>query len=267
MNSKTKLLIGAVALSVAGTANAAIKPMTNGSDMFISMFRDTAAPATVVLDTGIRFVDLVANPLAFDGYTLGNGSGNVNVGSAISDFLATGTTGEFVFNAAAGNLATLGIAVTASTLDSYAQGSPGLNTAIQTVGAHINTLNSTYGVGTTNNDSNVYNDADDGLGIEGGDPGEHNASQWGDQVGSTFTGSTNTEGTINNALNTYYFHLDQVGNTVYELLGTWTIFSNNGSAVFNAASQPPAVPVPAAVWLLGSALVGMVGVARRRVGA
>lgn len=32
----------------------------------------------------------------------------------------------------------------------------------------------------------------------------------------------------------------------------------------SAASQPPAVPVPAAAWLLGSGLVGLVGVARRK---
>lgn len=35
----------------------------------------------------------------------------------------------------------------------------------------------------------------------------------------------------------------------------------------SAATQPPAVPVPAAAWLLGSGLVGLVGVARRKTRA
>lgn len=39
------------------------------------------------------------------------------------------------------------------------------------------------------------------------------------------------------------------------------------SANFTAASGPTVVPVPAAVWLLGSGLVGLVGVARRKKAA
>jgi len=42
------------------------------------------------------------------------------------------------------------------------------------------------------------------------------------------------------------------------------------SANFNLAGAdlpPPAVPVPAAVWLFGSGLLGLVGVARRKKAA
>jgi hypothetical protein len=56
----------------------------------------------------------------------------------------------------------------------------------------------------------------------------------------------------------------------------WNVSGNTYTAVaapgmengpfpgFNAAFNLQAVPVPAAVWLLGSGLVGLVGVARRR---
>ncbi len=49
------------------------------------------------------------------------------------------------------------------------------------------------------------------------------------------------------------------------LLDAPVLFTSSGSGTwsdFNAA--PPAVPVPAAVWLFGSGLLGLVGVARRR---
>jgi hypothetical protein len=50
-----------------------------------------------------------------------------------------------------------------------------------------------------------------------------------------------------------------VGGPFNGFTGTWVL---NGVAV--ADIPPPPIPVPAAVWLLGSALVGMAGIARRR---
>ena len=43
--------------------------------------------------------------------------------------------------------------------------------------------------------------------------------------------------------------------------GTFTLTANG---LQYAAAAPAATPIPAAVWLLGSAMVGLVGVARRR---
>ncbi|MBU1690479.1 MAG: VPLPA-CTERM sorting domain-containing protein [Gammaproteobacteria bacterium] len=44
---------------------------------------------------------------------------------------------------------------------------------------------------------------------------------------------------------------------------TWTLASN-GNLSYSVPAPVAAVPVPAALWLLGSGLIGMVGVARRK---
>ena len=42
------------------------------------------------------------------------------------------------------------------------------------------------------------------------------------------------------------------------------VFSVNFACVSGCSVTPPAVPVPAAVWLFGSGLVGLAGIARRK---
>lgn len=61
-----------------------------------------------------------------------------------------------------------------------------------------------------------------------------------------------------------YTQDDGFGDPLNLLLGTATMNLTGGAGSISFASNAPEVPLPAAAWLLGSALVGLGGVARRR---
>ena len=95
---------------------------------------------------------------------------------------------------------------------------------------------------------------------------------WGDRWGNIVSFTTG------NALgaSSPFFFIAPSSNIGTSLVNTTQYGFVDPAGTFQAASftlaangqlsyiVPPAIPVPAAVWLLGSALVGLVGVARRR---
>ena len=97
---------------------------------------------------------------------------------------------------------------------------------------------------------------------------------WGTFWGQNLTGWNNA-GTLGQSLGFYSFTPSSTSGFVqstkarYENafgLAAWTLAAD-GSVNYSLAGEPvvvPQVPVPAAAWLLGSGLLGLVGVARRR---
>ncbi len=77
-------------------------------------------------------------------------------------------------------------------------------------------------------------------------------------------------GGVGESLPFYAFFADQGDNAGFEgdftkFAGSWTLGFDAGAASLSYVVPAP-VPVPGAVWLLGSAMAGLAGIARRRVG-
>lgn len=106
-----------------------------------------------------------------------------------------------------------------------------------------------------------------------GQTGYYDIAQWGSSLGGV---GIISNGVVGTAVDFYHVGWDVQGaldtgvdQITTALLGSWVLDANNllsytcaaGSA--NCAGTNP-VPVPAAVWLFGSGLLGLIGVARRK---
>ena len=88
----------------------------------------------------------------------------------------------------------------------------------------------------------------------------------------SFDGGANfaSLGALGQSLPFFAFFADQSGNGFFEgdftkFAGSWTLAFEAGAASLKYTVPAP-IPVPAAVWLLGSAMAGLASIARRRVG-
>jgi hypothetical protein len=96
------------------------------------------------------------------------------------------------------------------------------------------------------------------------------AGEWACSYGGSFGGNNCHVGLVGGEFLTYVYlgdgsvtgdvFRDPVGSQGFNA-GMWTV---NSAGTVSYVSAPSAVPVPAAVWLLGSGLLGLLGVSRRR---
>jgi hypothetical protein len=272
VNMKRVLAAAAVALAATAPAYAGLGTGQAGEtqgELFLSVWdqgTESTPGKSYVLDLGITMQDFLANGSILNSI---GGDGSIEADANLTNFLTT-ATGPVVWTIGGiSNLTTganiyndYGVAFsTAGTPDvsgngNIPQGFVGIGNAIQNGSNYANAVNLSGGnpLNLAENTSYVItNTASDGY---------HGSSV-------TFNGSTGDWGgffaldvdtAIGSAAQFYYVSLLDGSEGYTSDVQSFGLFSlaNNGTLSYSA------VPVPAAVWLLGSALAGLFGVARRR---
>lgn len=259
MSMTLKTTAAAVAMLVAGSANAVIlrDDLTQSGDgeLFINVVLNTASPQTIVLDTNINTHDLVNG-------TVTSWTSNAAQTAAVQSLLATpgSSIGEFVFDGGArqdnvSNLDEFGLFLT--------------NTDSTTLPPPVNQITQFQNYQTRMFDwlgsvNQVKTITADGVltPVTSGQGDWTDGFQGWDGNGLTLNWLTTTDTAVTNSLPLYRYYYEPTGANVSELYGLINIDTSTGVVSYNAAVS--AVPVPAAAWLFGSGLMGLVGIARRR---
>ena len=241
---KLKTLVAVVALAATGTANAAITQVAapQGSDLFVSIIN----PGATAAEDQSFHLNLNMQASSFDGNTAYSWDLVSLTGGLYSQF--AGET-DLRFTVAGSNVdnnnfgPTYGNYVTATSTPAYVNTLGDVQTFGQVMDEQIVLANTAASGG----DYAIVNRGDQGF-YEG-----TGTSTWGDTVFGT-----NMSATIGEMLDFYFILPTGLTETqVTQFAGQWSL-SDTGVLSYSA------VPVPAAVWLFGSGLVGLISIARRR---
>ena len=243
MNMKLKTLVVAVGMVVAGAANAALSssgpPGTGGSDLIFEAWDGTTS---YVMDLGAA--------TQYDTFAA-----------------AAPSSAAFTVDLTGLNAATLQWQVFANNQGTASYGSFGVITT--SAAGNAPAISSVLVTSATIDLIEGYQNAALGTATSGYIPASNSlayAGQFGNNTVGTFAKNTAVTGFGSMGL---YEFLDN-GNattapaTVNQFAGSFSLASN-GTLTYGPAAV--ATPLPAAAWLFGSGLLGLVGVARRRFNA
>jgi hypothetical protein len=269
MNSAIKFG-AASALALAGVAaHASIsQPATDSSDaiLFAEVVNaaGTAAVASYAGDTGISIATLEAG--GYNGTVLGD---DANLAKLFAADTAAGDTIDFAVLGAQytstliSQVKTAGNAQFLTTVNGNSTSSLANDTS-STLSSHWTALNGDI--------STINSNSGGARSVEGANPATAGVWDVTNTLGTAYWdgGATNNSNTGSTVANLYYVTAGTPpGNTTrvaYTEVETAS-FSQAGLTLtsLSTTTPPPPVPLPAAVWLLGSGLLGLTGVARRKL--
>jgi hypothetical protein len=262
LSNRMKAVAVAVTLALgAGGAQAAINPDNPGSfgagtgngELFVSIFRTVSGqPLSALIDTGVTASQLLDGTVA-DGTVVGN---------ALS-FFQSAPAGSFVFNG--GAVANEGVVLRAGTIFTTNTTAANMtNLANNFNPGSAQAFNQQMGVLVGGRGPDFANN-DDFFNIASGTQGSYDIPEWGNNVGGgTPFSTTATVAAGSTALALWAVVFNENGDGfISRQLGSLVANYETGNITFSTGSTAP-VPLPAGVWLLGSALLGLTGIARRR---
>jgi hypothetical protein len=262
MKWKLKALAAAIALAVSAPASAAIVTSGGNGELFFNAW-DPVSKSSYTRDLGVLMNDFV--PGGILGSTSSGYSLTFAADATLTSWLSSvaSNIGSVLWNIGAIDsvtperyLTTAGSIAATSFVNSQL-------TAMDAANGFITPTNSLGTHPTLTNGSNTASEAANGNSAYAG--GGFWGSNWGNKtpfstaalVGESnffWLLAQNGTSTLTSALKTQFGNADGAS--------TWS-FGSDGTLAFNSAA-PAAIPVPAAVWLLGSGLLGLAGIARRR---
>lgn len=269
MKWKLKALAAAIAVVISAPASAAIATSGTGNgEMFFSVW-DTVSETSYTRDLGIPIQNWLTGNLPNAAITAPGFTQSFGPDPTLTTWLASvsANLNGLVWNVGAMDgsgqnryLTTAG-AIAPGMINGQLNG---LNDGADVFIANTNPLGSHPGTNAVNG-SNTASKALDGESAYGG------GAQWGANWGGNAVGFVS--GALIGASNFFWAlaanggvtatpsFINQFGNA--NGFSTWT-FGTDGTLTFLSPNAVAAIPIPAAVWLLGSGLIGLVGVARRR---
>jgi hypothetical protein len=230
----------------------------------------TAAVASYAGDTGVSIASLKSGAPST---TVLGGDANLQAlfaADAAGDTLWFSVQGaQYTGSATSGNFKTPGVANFVTTTVNT-QGTQNLSNA--TTGNLVKFA----GIGTDISaiNSNINGPATSIEGASPGTAGQFDVTAGGGNVAYWDGGNVGAANPIGTAQNLYYVTAGSPAGTLthvaYTAVGTASLSASGLTLAANGGGgtgSPPPVPLPAAFWLLGSGLLGLTGVARRRIKA
>jgi hypothetical protein len=266
MNMKLKTLVAAVAMVAAGAAQAAIVDDgvngisgpgltygTGNGELFLSVY-DPGRTLSMVLD-----LNLTVNQFRNNNTTLIDTFSVTN--STLQSFIAGGTASQMKWNM--GGLSNMGLGADFGIVTT--NGNAGATISPSENMANGNGLTSAMGGASQyiiNNNLLLVGDATPAH--NSNQPDGHNGGVWGNNINGALPFDNQITGFSSGGLMSYFYAdetnpLDGIPLVTTFSNGEWKIDPTLGKV-----SYVSAVPVPAAVWLFGSGLLGLVGISRRR---
>lgn len=257
MNHFTKTAVALALLAGASAANATVAYDQGGSNEAYLSAYDFTTGKTFTFDTGVSYNTLLAN-VSNAAYSL---DFDLSGDSNWQNFITGATTSAIKYVVAVGNTVDFGAAVTSNSPLTAGAENSGIYFGYQTASAiqnHAIEVNSGLVVNNALNVSKLALDSDSPG------TGQHaNAdSVWGSWI-------QDPQADYGQAIG---FQLGQLDQTDGHNIATTFGFMNSKNQFVpkvwmlagNSLTYTSAVPVPGAVWLFGSALMGFVGINRRK---